>query len=298
MNQKLSGLLGDDLSTPQAQAVLAAGAQMMQAGGPQVGKPVSAGQAIGAGVQAGLDQLNKQKKQQNQIGRYKQQGAMVKSGTANYAGNAVFDSQTGTTMLQTPGGQIVPMPSDVEPSVKSLFGKEIIGGNNLYKIESLVTEDENALGQLSNYFATNQMGTSEGLQRIADQFATHFKTLFNTGELSPQELALAESDAELQALIGANRIAVVGGGVMTEQDAIRVIKAVGGDVDKLQNKEVLKQTLEKIYKRRFNTYTTNYNNLVRNQRALQLPVRAKIDNFFSEEETVPSSIGDVSYTIK
>ena len=298
MGDKLTGLLGEDLTTPQAQAILAAGAQMMQAGGPQVGKPVSAGQAIGKGVQAGLDQLNKQKKQQSQIGRYKQQGTMVKTGTADFAGNAVFDSQTGTTMLQTPGGAIIPMPPDVEPSVKSLFGKEIIGGNNLFKIQDTVTQDENSLRQFSNYFVNNQIGTNEGLQRIADQFATHFKTLFNTGELSPQELALAKSDAELQALIGANRIAVVGGGVMTEQDAVRVLKAVGGDVDKLQNKEVLKETLETVYKRRFNTYETNYNTLVRNQKALNLPLRPKIDNFFSEKETVPSSVGNVSYTIK
>jgi len=50
----------------------------------------------------------------------------------------------------------------------------------------------------------------------------------------------------LQSLIGNLRIETVGGGVMTEQDAIRVVQALGGDLSLLRNKDVVDGQIRKI----------------------------------------------------
>ena len=297
MGDKLTGLLGEDLTSPQAQAILAAGAQMMQAGGPQVGKPVSAGQAIGKGVQAGLDQLNKQKKQQNQIGRYKQQGTMVKTGTADFAGNAVFDSQTGTTMLQLPGGQIVPMPPDVEPSTKSLFGRDLPGASTMVKLNAEVRDSENSLTKLSDYLVA-QGGTNKGFRRMGDQLLTNLKTLFDTDNLTPEQLQLAIAQGKSQAILGGMRVSTVGPGVMTEQDAERVLQAIGGRPDALQNPAVMGALIEDAFKYQYNIYEGQYDQLLYANDAYGRSTKPKIANPFAPKQSLPTSQGNVSFTIK
>jgi hypothetical protein len=297
MGDKLTGLLGEDLTSPQAQAILAAGAQMMQAGGPQVGKPVSAGQAIGKGVQAGLDQLNKQKKQQNQIGRYKQQGTMVKTGTADFAGNAVFDSQTGTTMLQLPGGQIIPMPPDVEPSTKSLFGRDLPGASTMVKLNADLRDSENSLNKLSDYLVA-QGGTNKGFRRMGDQLLTNLKTFFNTDDLTPEQLQLAIAQGKSQAILGGMRVSTVGPGVMTEQDAARVLQAIGGNPDALQNPAVMGALIEDAFKYQYNIYEGQYDQLLYANDAYGRSTKPKIANPFAPKQSLPTSQGNVSFTIK
>ena len=297
MNQKLSGLLGDDLSTPQAQAILAAGAKMMQAAGPQVGKPVSAGQAAGAGVEAALDQLNKQKAKQNQIGRYKSQGTMVKAGTADFVGNAVFDSQTGTTMLQLPGGQIVPMPQDVEPSTKSLFGRDLPSASTMVKLNADVRDAENSLNTLTDYLKA-QGGTNQGYRRMGDQLLTNLKTFFNTDNLTPEQLQLAIAQGKAQAILGGMRVSVVGPGVMTEQDAQRVLEAIGKNPTALQNPEVMGALIRDTFKYQYNIYEGLYDQLLYANDAYQRDTKAKIANPFADEQSLPTSQGNVSFKIK
>ena len=297
MGDKLTGLLGEDLTSPQAQAILAAGAQMMQAGGPQVGKPVSAGQAIGKGVQAGLDQLNKQKKQQSQIGRYKQQGTMVKTGTADFAGNAVFDSQTGTTMLQLPGGQIIPMPSDVEPSTKSLFGRDLPGASTMVRLNADLRDSENSLNKLSDYLVA-QGGTNKGFRRMGDQLLTNLKTLFDTDNLTPEELQLAIAQGKSQAILGGMRVSTVGPGVMTEQDAERVLQAIGGRPDALQNPAVMGALIEDAFKYQYNIYEGQYDQLLYANDAYGRSTKPKIANPLEPKQSLPTSQGNVSFTIK
>ena len=297
MNQKLSSLLGDDLSTPQAQAILAAGAKMMQAAGPQVGKPVSAGQAAGAGVEAALDQLNKQKAKQNQIGRYKSQGTMVKAGTADFVGNAVFDSQTGTTMLQLPGGQIVPMPQDVEPSTKSLFGRDLPSASTMVKLNADVRDAENSLNKLTDYLKA-QGGTNQGYRRMGDQLLTNLKTFFNTDNLTPEQLQLAIAQGKAQAILGGMRVSVVGPGVMTEQDAQRVLEAIGKNPTALQNPEVMGALIRDTFKYQYNIYEGLYDQLLYANDAYQRDTKAKIANPFADEQSLPTSQGNVSFKIK
>jgi len=118
--------------------------------------------------------------------------------------------------------------------------------------KELVTE-EKSLKQILSYWQ-NITDTNVGIERLGDQIATWFKTLAGNQNLTPEELARSIAEGKLQGLIGANRIDTVGGGVMTEKDAWRVIARLGGDVNSLQNPAVVGPLLEEMYKLKVESY--------------------------------------------
>jgi len=72
------------------------------------------------------------------------------------------------------------------------------------------------------------------------------------------QLAQRINEGTFQSLIGANRLEVVGGGVMTEQDALRIISALGGDPANLTaNPEVITALISKIFADKYRTYNDN-----------------------------------------
>ena len=98
---------------------------------------------------------------------------------------------------------------------------------------------------------------------------------FATGEgLTLEELSLRVSRGQLQGLLGKMRVSVVGGGVMTEQDALRVIEALGGDATAFQNKEVVGRAIQRIMSEK----VSEYNNKV-------ITHNINVDNRFGELKT-------------
>ena len=123
---------------------------------------------------------------------------------------------------------------------------------------------EKSMFQLENYYK-NVKDANIGLERLGDQLSQWFKTLAGQQNLTPEELYRALAEGRLQGLIGANRIDTVGGGVMTEKDAWRVIARLGGDVDALQNPAVVGPLLKEMYQLKvfdYNQQIKNYNNAV------------------------------------
>lgn len=118
--------------------------------------------------------------------------------------------------------------------------------------KELVTE-EKSLKQILSYWK-NIKDSNVGVKRLGDQMATWFKTLAGSQNLSTQELARSIAEGKLQGLIGANRIDTVGGGVMTEKDAWRVIARLGGDVNALQNPAVVGPLLEEMFRLKVESY--------------------------------------------
>lgn len=86
----------------------------------------------------------------------------------------------------------------------------------------------------------------QGLGVVANTLGSWYNTLTEQG-LTPEQINQAVQKGELQGLIGKNREAIVGGGVMTEQDALRVLSALGGDISVLQNPQVAQQLLTQLY---------------------------------------------------
>jgi hypothetical protein len=112
------------------------------------------------------------------------------------------------------------------------------------KLGEDLTSDINTAGRLKGYMKSVG-STPQGFKLIAQDFANKFTTAFG-GSLRGDALKIAMQNGTLQSLIGNIRIETVGGGVMTEQDAIRVVQALGGDLGLLRNNDVVEGQIRKI----------------------------------------------------
>ena len=298
--QQQTGLLGDFFGTtfedPRTRRNLAGAAALLEAGGPQM-RPVGTGQAIGMGINAML-------KQQGEMDRLKKvsakgfeaRGPIVRKGTNEYLGEGVFNPATGQMMLSTPGGEIVPLPADAEPTVKSALSGERLSGNQMVKLAGEVRNSENTLRKLNKYLET-QGGTNQGFQRMGDELIANLKTFFGTNDLTPEQLNQLIVKGQAQAILGGMRVATVGPGVMTEQDAARVLAAIGGNPDALQNPAVMGKLIRDAFEYQYNVYDQQYEDLALAYDFYGRPMRDKLLNPFDVSGTLSSSAGDTSYTI-
>jgi hypothetical protein len=114
------------------------------------------------------------------------------------------------------------------------------------KLNSEIIDLEKGFLQLERYWE-NIKDSNIGIARLGDQISQWYKTLQGDTGLSYEELKRGVASGQLQRLIGANRIDTVGGGVMTEKDAWRVIEGLGGDVTALQNPAIVSKQLQDMY---------------------------------------------------
>ena len=297
--QQQTGLFGDFFGTsfedPRTRRNLAGAAALLEAGGPQM-KPVGTGQAVGMAINAMLGQQNEMDKLKRVSAKgFEARGPVVRKGTNDYLGEAVFNPTTGQLMLSTPSGEMVPMPADAEPTVKSALSGERLSGNQMVKLAGEVRQSENSLKKLEKYLGT-QGGTNQGFERLGDTFLTRLKTFFG-GDLNADELNLAIANGQMQAILGGLRVATVGPGVMTEQDAERVVAAIGGRPDALQNPAVMGQLIRDAFEFQYNLYEQQYDDLALAYDFYGRPMRDKILNPFDVSGSIPSSQGNVGFTI-
>ena len=254
------------------------------------------------GIEAMLKQQNEMDKLNKVTQRgFEKAGAMKRVGTNEYLGEAIFDPTTGQFKLSKPNGEIVPMPADAEPSVKSIYSRDFMDARGLKTLINDVTEHEISLRKLQNYL-TSQEGRNFGYKGIADKFVADIKSFLASDDpdlkLTPEQLSQRLSVSQLQGLLGASRLDVVGGGVMTEQDALRVLSALGGDINAMQNPEVVAARIKEIYRSRYQRYDDSINFL--NDQLLRRgePLREQVPNMLQRQSgTLQSSAGDTSYTI-
>jgi hypothetical protein len=98
---------------------------------------------------------------------------------------------------------------------------------------------------------------NQGIALLADKFSANMSTLFSSGVLDAKKFAAVKSEAELQGLIGENRLGTVGGGTMTEQDALRVIIRLGGNANAFRNKQKVAQAISDVYNDKYKMYRSN-----------------------------------------
>ena len=294
------GLLGNNFTDPQTFGVLGGAAAMLERAGPQVGKPVSTGQVIGAGLQGFLDQFNARDRAEKLAKTSKKgfisRGPIVRKGTNEYIGEGVFNPETGQMMLSQPDGKLIPLPADAEPTVKSALSIEKLSGPQMVKLAGDLRSSENTLNKLKTYLQT-QGGTNQGFRRMGDELIANLKTFFGTNNLTPEQLNQLIVKGQAQAILGGMRVATVGPGVMTEQDAARVLAAIGGNPDALQNPQVMGQLIQNAFEYQYNLYEQQYNDLGAAYDFVGRPMPDKILNPFSVTGTVNSSAGDVGFEI-
>lgn len=188
--------------------------------------------------------------------KYQNVGHIV-AGDGTYLGSAVLDQTTGETGLMK-NGKVTPLPEGAEPITATGIQKSIPNNTEFRKLKSNLTDAEISLRNMDRYI-TSVGDADSGITRLADKFSAGIKTVFGKSKLEPKELAAKMAQGQLQGLLGANRTNVVGGGVMTEQDALRIIERLGGDFDALSNPEVVKAAIGQVYSDRFKQYDDDFN---------------------------------------
>ena len=183
-----------------------------------------------------------------------------------------FDTQSGDVMVKLDDGTEVPYSNEMFGSgtqaVISTVGNLARSELTLPQFLGIKTEVEKSEVQLEKLsaFITRNESLPQGAEKILNQLQTTFKTMFNQSGLSVDEFRQRLQEGTFQGLLGANRLEIVGGGVMTEQDAVRIMLALGGDpASAFTNKEVATGLISNILADKYRMYEQNlevYNNEV------------------------------------
>jgi len=187
-------------------------------------------------------------------------GVYRDSGTGDIIGEVNFDPASGQYFQLGESGERKNLDiTKYSPVLDSTFGQTVPNFTQFNKLSDELATDRSSIRTFEKYMRS--IGdTNEGLNRLADQFSAGAKTLLSGyfgdeyTKLSPSELNTKVAQGLLQGLIGRSRLEVVGGGVMTEQDALRIIQNLGGDVNLLQNKEVVATQIKNLLEQKMASF--------------------------------------------
>jgi len=241
-------------------------ASLLAQSGPTVGKPQSFGSNLGQAYQKARElQAERDKKTDGS-------DAISKGIITGNGKSAGLFSDKGKLYAEVDGVRYF------EKDFERIFGKNynfrtfgqqtfgILNGKQMADLDTALTQDENSLTSFVNYL--DAVGdTNTGVARIADNFLARIKIMVG-GELSQEQFNLLLASAELPALIAQSRVELAGPGVLTDQDFIRLLETIGGDVNAYQNPQVVKDRISDLISKKYSTYKRNvdiYNGNVREQ---------------------------------
>lgn len=226
-----------------------------------VSAPASA-PAGGAGVDGGTPSGEpKRYRTPGPIGRRALQQGQPITGPDGEPVETVFNPTDGKTYYQNEDGTF----SQV---TKSARAPKLMTPTQYVKLRQDYQNEINGMEALNTYFNTVK-DIPTGINRWATDVAAKAKQItFGGKTLTPTEFNMLSADAQVQALLGLFRTTIVGPGVMTEYDAIRVLKALGGDPGSaLQNPQVMERILGDLYQRKARQAQIYYQEYVRQARA-------------------------------
>ena len=255
---RTAGLLGESLREPLAQAVADIPdvmrfyeaqrmSQPMMAYDPADLKPVTP-----TGIAAMLPQLRAAEQEAMQKPMLDALKAQADLARAAQSRQSLAAQKTAPKTFLLPDGK-----STVETYFDKISGQRLISGTNeplpagslefgpadlptfknLSEFDEKVTEEEQKLIALDKY--RNALKTApDGLGRTMQAMNMILQALSANPEFKKGDLATGRARAMLQGLIGRYKDDIVGGGVMTEQDALRVIEALGGQVSAFNPSEL------------------------------------------------------------
>jgi len=188
-------------------------------------------------------------------------------GQANYLPRGLPGGDGTPTYMVTQGGKSRPLQENERVIDKSTQGNLQLPVEKVNEYRADLTDMKLSTKKLVNYFKTVD-DANVGASRVIDGMISTAKTFFNDflteeeKKLTPEQLSLRIANGQLQGLIGGTRLDVVGPGVLTEQDALRVIQYLGGDITAFQNPQevaaaVRRVILEKTEK--YNELALEYN---------------------------------------
>jgi hypothetical protein len=158
-----------------------------------------------------------------------------------------FDKRIRKTVFADTGEPITPgvVPIDQADLPKQKF---------FTATRDAISVEEKALSSMDKYME-GLSKDPKGMQRYFNRIITNLKTAFGGREPTQEELSTAINEGRLQGLIGQVREDVVGPGVMTEFDAIRIIMSLGGDYSIFQAPEAALQLIGETRDKKFASYS-------------------------------------------
>lgn len=188
---------------------------------------------------------------------------LVRDNETNETFNAVYDKFEGKTFINTPKGRVSynEFVKDKNTSILTPSGtqKAMMTSSGFKKTRDEIIQDEIGLDNLVKYMKGVETLPS-GYKKLGNQFTEWWKTLVdsNKDDYTEQELAQRIAEGRFQGLIGLVRIETVGGGVMTEFDAQRIMQRLGGDPRSIStNPEVIKAQIQDVLKNKYKRYQDN-----------------------------------------
>lgn len=201
-----------------------------------------------------------------------------------------FDPAGGGLVIQDETtGEYTPAPPGTRKVSVNTGG--FISPDNFNKLELQLYDEKRAINRLNKYVET--VGDlPQGVERLALDLSAKAKTMFGS-KISADEFKLLEGKAQIEALLGLFRESVVGPGVMTEYDAVRVLNALGGDpASALQNPGVLKSVLSDVLRdkqERFRILQEQYNDASTVFKRGALPTTQKAPGTAPAAPTTPAA---------
>jgi len=181
-------------------------------------------------------------------------GGIMIDEKGKFAGHAFTDG-SGNVMVRQQDGLLRKMrPGDI-PTTAGALNKGIMLMPDFLKLNREILDDESALRGLKKY-SDIMGGIPQGIERAALDFSISVKTLMSD-PLNAKEISLQIAKGNLQGLVGRLRTTVAGPGATTEGDVKRIVAYLGGDVDALQNPEVVKNAIADIFGERLIRYRDN-----------------------------------------
>ena len=137
------------------------------------------------------------------------------------------------------------MPVDIDNYRETAYSEISTARKNALDLQTEIFTDVSGITQL-NKFKADRLDSQEGLAQFITSVQDRFKTAFGM-PISEQGMKDAIAEAGFQRLLGVIRLDVLGPGVLTEQDAQRLIAAMGG-FGGLADRETSVRLVERLIK--------------------------------------------------
>ncbi len=179
------------------------------------------------------------------------------------------------------------IPFGADKVTPSSTGREKMRPRELMGLRKGMKEAEQGVKQIARYMK-NVEKTGGGFEAMAEQWKAKFKVIMPGYELDDKGVAALMQHGQIQGLLGKFRKEIVGGGVMTEQDALRILSALGGEPNITRHPEIVRQLLGDIVRQKIGSYND-----------VDLPMfndQARRTKIYKEQKpmTVPSIFGGAS----
>jgi len=175
-------------------------------------------------------------------------------------------------------------------------GRERMTASGLYELTESMGEVEGEVNQITRYYE-EVAGTPYGWKLVADAWGGAVKTIL--GHIPDKdEISVMKQKGQVEGLLGRVRKDIVGGGQLSDREALRLIAALGGEPNATRHPEVVRQLLHDIVQEKIRKYNRTSLPMFNNQAALsgvyeQRP-ELKVPDIFNRPMVPPPKPDNVS----